>query len=450
MRVVCRTIQAKPDASYMLSRDQVVKRAQEFKAKYGVLDEQDENVVATLHLMNTHGLDLHAAQDQTSRGSNDHGIDAWHYDSTVHTLSIYQSKLTGSKNMALKGFEGLAKACKWLADLIIEGELEVPATNAGVYNLAVCLANNHQSVRKVRCILISPFDSNELDDEEDFSFSCTEMAKSALYRLLKDRGGSLDVCTEQYTFPGAAVVPPTSYLVPARKETSLSIDGKVRLDVVLTSLYGLVALFRRRGPLVFEKNVRLYLNTKEAKARLEHPLEETLEKICSGALDPNIFPFYHVGVTLSATGSTAEDGNLSLEAPYIINGCQTVNIASRYLAKLEKAKYPDKIERFKNIQVVSKIVTRASNAQLREIANCNNRQNPIETWQLFSNDPIHVEIEGSLRDVHVFYERQKGRYEVEIIQHKQYLCDCGGLGSGYLPLSPTMAFGREAFRDICQ
>jgi hypothetical protein len=177
-------------------------------------------------------------------------------------------------------------------------------------------------------------------------------------------------------------------------------------------------LFRRRGNLVFEKNVRLYLSTKEAKARLEHPMEETLEQICAGSIDPNIFPFYHVGVTLSATASTKNDGTLLLDSPYIINGCQTVNIASRYLAKLEKAKAADKIARFKNIQVVAKVVRRASASQLREIANCNNRQNPIEAWQLFSNDPVHGAIEGSLRDVGVFYERQKGRFAAEIIRLK--------------------------------
>ena len=75
----------------MLSREQVVKKVQDFKVKHGVLDEQDENVVATLHLMNRHGLDLHAAQDQTSRGGNDHGIDAWHYDAESATLTLYRA-----------------------------------------------------------------------------------------------------------------------------------------------------------------------------------------------------------------------------------------------------------------------------------------------------------------------------------------------------------------------
>jgi hypothetical protein len=224
----------------------------------------------------------------------------------------------------------------------------------------------------------------------------------------------LDVRVEQYKFDGVGVVPPASYTVAVTEATSLCMDAKVHLYVVLTSLHSLIDLFRRRGNLIFEKNVRLYLNTKEAKARLEHPMEETLEQICSGSLDPNVFPFYHVGVTLAAFACDRLNGNLSLDAPCIINGCQTVNIASRYLSKLEKSKASEKIERFKSIQVITKVVTRASDAQLREIANCNNRQNPIEAWQLFSNDRVHVEIEASLRDVGVFYERQKGRFEAEI------------------------------------
>jgi hypothetical protein len=53
----------------------------------------------------------------------------------------------------------------------------------------------------------------------------------------------------------------------------------------------------------------------------------------------------------------------------------------------------------------------ASQELEREIAICNNRQNPIEAWQLFSNDPIHVEIEAVLKEKGVFYERQEGRFE---------------------------------------
>jgi hypothetical protein len=397
----------------MRSYDEARKRAQEFKAKHGVQDEQDQNIVATLHLMNTHDLDLPGAQDQTSRSGNDHGIDAWDYDGETALLTLYQSKLTQTKARALEGLDGLMEACTWLSEVLRTAEFDRLPTNTGIRNLAQCLANAHQSVRSVACVLISPFDPNELEDDDKFAFTRADLGKSALYELLKRRGGSLDLRIEQYKLAGGGVVPPTRYTVDVREGTFLSVRDRVNVRVVFVSLYSLTELFRRRGDLLFEKNVRFYLNTKEAKDRLEHPLEATLEQICCGSLDPNIFPFYHIGVALSTDDcGDGNDGNLSLDNPYIINGCQTVTIAKRYLDKLEKAKAPEKIERFKRIPVIAKIVVRASTPELREMTNANNRQNYVEPWQFFSNDQIHIDVETSLREVGVFYERQKGRFEV--------------------------------------
>jgi hypothetical protein len=66
---------------------------------------------------------------------------------------------------------------------------------------------------------------------------------------------------------------------------------------------------------------------------------------------------------------------------------------------------------FKRIKVIAKVVVGTTNDELKEITNSNNRQNPIENWQLFSNEPIHIEIESTLKDIGVFYERQKGKFD---------------------------------------
>jgi hypothetical protein len=68
------------------------------------------------------------------------------------------------------------------------------------------------------------------------------------------------------------------------------------------------------------------------------------------------------------------------------------------------------IDKFKEIKVIAKIVTGTSDDELKEITNSNNRQNPIENWQLFSNDPIHIAIELALKEYGIFYERQKGKF----------------------------------------
>ncbi len=76
----------------MLTKDKCVPVIKSFRAKYA-LESSDENTIATIHLMNTHGIDIHAALDQSSRSGNDHGIDAWFYDEHDRNLFIYQSKM---------------------------------------------------------------------------------------------------------------------------------------------------------------------------------------------------------------------------------------------------------------------------------------------------------------------------------------------------------------------
>ena len=93
----------------MQKKNDCQKFIKNFRAKNG-LEATDENLIATIHLMNTHGIDINAALDQSSRSSNDHGVDAWYYDEKDRTLFIYQSKLTESKTHVRKGFNDLISA----------------------------------------------------------------------------------------------------------------------------------------------------------------------------------------------------------------------------------------------------------------------------------------------------------------------------------------------------
>lgn len=97
-------------------------------------------------------------------------------------------------------------------------------------------------------------------------------------------------------------------------------------------------------------------------------------------------------------------------------------IAHEYLRKLEQRKDAPAIERFKETKVVAKVVVGTTSNELKEITNSNNRQNPIDNWQLFSNESIHIEIEAALKEVGVFYERQKGKFDslmkrTDVAQH---------------------------------
>src|SRR5262245_37303312 len=102
----------------MVSKEDCIKAVRQFRSKHGV-EAPDANIVAAIHLMNRHGLDAHAALDQSSRSGGDNGIDAWHWDSQHHELFIYQSKLTESRAMAAHGFGDLGRAKDWLEDVVV-------------------------------------------------------------------------------------------------------------------------------------------------------------------------------------------------------------------------------------------------------------------------------------------------------------------------------------------
>lgn len=117
-----------------------LKTIKDFKVRFA-LDATEENVVTTIHLMNTHLVDKDTALDQSSLGSNDYGIDGWYYDNRTNELFIYQSKLTDSKGLALRGLKDLTTALSYLEKIIVQKEVGKIPTNKSIYNLYIELKN---------------------------------------------------------------------------------------------------------------------------------------------------------------------------------------------------------------------------------------------------------------------------------------------------------------------
>jgi len=388
-----------------------LKTIKEFKVRYA-LDATEENVVTTLHLMNTHLIDKDTALDQSSLGSSDFGIDGWYYDSKVNQLFIYQSKLTDSRTLALKGLKDLTTALNYLEKILVDKEVGKIPTNKSIYNLYIELSQKEAQLKKISFILISPFNENDLLDAPEVAETEKIIQQSSLYKILNERGGRIALTIEEYNFDKAIAPSNKRYTVNKLENSILKLRHNSFLEITFIPIFNLVQLYRQRGDLLFHKNVRLSLyDYKDAQNRVATPMENTLEQICKGQLSPNIFPFYHVGITISATTNSAETNTeIALETPYVINGCQTITIADHFLRELENKKEVEQIEKFREINVLAKVVIGTTDDELKEITNCNNRQNPIENWQLFSNDPIHIEIESSLSGNEIFYERQKGKF----------------------------------------
>ena len=403
----------------MIKKDKCLEAIKRFRINYSINDASDENIITTIHLMNFHGIDLSAATDQSSRGNNDKGIDGWFFDDETNELFIYQSKLSESKNLALRGLNDLRRSTDWIESVIVDGEVEkIPNDNHMLWGLYKSLPNIKIKLKKLHFVLISLFDKNEIEDETEFNDLCNDLAKQNLNKYITTvLKGKIIIDANSYCLENSLPRLIKQYELTKFNDATINLRKNSQLHLSYVSLYSLVELYRQRGDVLFDKNVRLsLLNYKEAKDRLVNPLESTLEQITTGKISPNIFPFYHIGVTISASGSNQENNNIfSLESPSVINGCQTITISNHFLKQLEKEKESEekkeKLKLFKEIQVIAKVVVGVNDEELKEITNANNRQNPIENWQLFSNEPIHNAIELNLKEVGIFYERQKGKFD---------------------------------------
>jgi hypothetical protein len=439
----------------MVSKDKCIDAIKKFRAKHA-LDSSDENVIATLHLMNSHAVDANTALDQSSRGANDRGIDAWYFDDKSGDLYVFQSKLSESRAMALKGFSDLDRGREWLEQVLVDRHVDaVPSDNHCLFNLYTKVSGVKDRMRRIHLVLLSNYDRNDLEDTSEFEAFQRALVDAPLNKFMEEQKGRLLCGIESFNLEYGVPQKIKVYPIPKIAEARITLRKAAHLDVAFVTLASLVELYRQRGDVLFDKNVRLSLmHNKEARERLVSPMEDTLDQITQGKLSPAIFPFYHIGVTISAASSSTkeEDTYLNLEAPSIINGCQTITIANEYLKRLERQKDEAAQERFRQIKVVAKVVVGTTTDELKEITNSNNRQNPIENWQLFSNEPVHIEIEAALKDIGVFYERQKGKFD-SILKNPdaaKHYCATNGTFIRVVDLAQVIALSRSSLQSAAK
>lgn len=423
----------------MQKKEDIVKAVNEYRIRYA-LEGTDENLSIIVHFINNQSLDKDSAIDQTSNRSNDFGIDGW-FLKDGSNLNIYQSKLTESKQLALRGVSDLVNASSWLEGLFTTNEVERIPDNPCLYNLFIMFSKHRESIKQLNFVLLSPFSDNELEDSSE-----AEKANEALLGSKLNGHVKISLRFEQYCLTPGLKKARKKYPIARIKDSTISLRKDAHLDLAYIPIMSLIDLYRQRGDVLFEKNVRMSIShTKESKDRLVNPMEATFDAIIEGRLDPKIFPFYHVGVTICALRKHDDaDRELSLESPNVINGAQTISIANNYLKRLEATKDEEKLKRFSEIKVIAKIVTGTTDDELKEITNSNNRQNPIENWQLFSNDPVHVAVELALKGIGVFYERQRGKFE-SVMKKAEYAKDYFNTNNAYITvmdLGQLIAFAK--------
>jgi len=127
---------------------------------------------------------------------------------------------------------------------------------------------------------------------------------------------------------------------------------------------------------------------------------------------PSVFAFDHNGITLFAERLEHLDGQCRLTAPRLLNGAQTVTTVAGFLEKnKDNPKLKDGRDAFESIRVLCKVISDADQKFVTRFTVNNNRQNPVEPWNLHANDLIQLEIQEKLRtDLGIYYERQENAF----------------------------------------
>ena len=190
-----------------------------------------------------------------------------------------------------------------------------------------------------------------------------------------------------------------------------------RYDCYIGSINGsvLLALYRKYGPRLLERNVRTFL---QARGKVNQGIRKSLNT------EPEMFVAYNNGLSATCTGCkyTLEDNDVvlieELHELQIVNGGQTTG-------SIFNAWKKDKID-IELVWVPIKITEIIDPSDVDEIAplisEYSNTQNRVTTADFSSNDPFHIELEklsrktwapavgGSQKQTRWFYERSRGQY----------------------------------------
>jgi hypothetical protein len=170
-------------------------------------------------------------------------------------------------------------------------------------------------------------------------------------------------------------------------------------------------MYREMGERFFERNIRAALPEDEAVNR---SIQQAIKRIVlDGKDDPRVFAFNHNGVTLFAEALTTLDGQFKITEPRLLNGAQTVTTFARFLKANEGNKLlAERRSELDRIHVMCRIITQASPEFVTMVTINNNRQNPVDPWNLHANDMIQLEIQDKFRDeLGIYYERQERAFE---------------------------------------
>lgn len=379
----------------------------------GVCGGVREDYFGLLYLEREHRVPRDKALNQVAFGGNDYGFDGFHFDEQRRNLYLFQFKYTDSPSQ----FKGsLLRLIEAGVDRIFRSPNRDDAKNQLLLQLRSCLRDNRSLIDQVcfRFVFTGNPEEAQRSNVLDRLREELENKKYLLDEFFGDRRVAFVVEFRSSSGRvGPITEPPTTkpFEIPMLK--SLVVDGPEEqcMHLGFIRLADLHRMHRALGARFFDANIRYGLGESEAVNRA---IAASLRQIViDESVDPGTFAFNHNGITLHAERVEVTDGSLSLVGPRLLNGAQTVTTTAAFLQKNADAMARSGLpERFEAIRVLCKIITHAESKFVTQVTINNNRQNPVEPWNLHANDMIQLELQDKFRlDLGIYYERQENAFD---------------------------------------
>ncbi len=192
-------------------------------------------------------------------------------------------------------------------------------------------------------------------------------------------------------------------------------DGQT-MHVGFVRLRDLHTMFMVMKERFLDRNIRALLSGRKIgdETAVNRRLLKAFEEISiSRKVDPAVFAFNHNGVTLFAEMIEGESGHYRITEPRLLNGAQTIGSFAAFVdAHKENAIVAQATDRLDAIKVMCKVIANSDQDFITTVTICNNRQNPVASWNLRANDMIQLRLASRFREeLGLFYERQENAFE---------------------------------------
>lgn len=371
-----------------------------------------EDYFGLLYLEQEHKVLREKSVNQIAFGGNDYGLDGFHFDDQRRNLYLFQFKYSESHTLFKDSLLRLIES--GMQRIFVEPNKD-DSKNQILLQLRSCLVENRSFIDQICFRFVFTGDAGEAERSTvlDKLREDLENKKYLVDQFFEDRKVGFVVEFRSASGRVGGIRNPrlrTSFNVPLTDLVIMDGPKGQKMHIGFIRLADLNQMHKDLGPRFFDSNIRYGLGESEAVNRA---ISNSFRQIILEQSElPALFTFNHNGVTLFAEKVEPLDNNFRLTAPRLLNGAQTVTTLAGFLAKnKDNPKLNEGKEAYEQIRVLCKIITDADPKFVTRVTINNNRQNPVEPWNLHANDLIQLELQDKFQmDVGVYYERQENAF----------------------------------------